>query len=59
VERFDRRYAVDHERAGWARRGRKGAQVWNRTGVILTEMDPDTNPTPESFAQKLVQTGFK
>src|SRR5215211_360429 len=55
VERYDRRYAVDNERAGWTRRGRKGAQVWNRTGVILNEMDPDTYPTPESFAQKLVQ----
>jgi len=55
VERFDRRYAADDERASWTRRGRKGAQVWNRTGVILNEMDPITYPTPESFAQKLVQ----
>jgi hypothetical protein len=55
VERFDLRYATDDERASWTRRGRKGAQVWNRTGVILNEMDPDTYPTSESFAQKLVQ----
>jgi hypothetical protein len=55
IERFDRWYAADDERASWTRRGRKGAQVWNRTGVILNEMDPDTYPTPESFAQKLVQ----
>jgi hypothetical protein len=55
VERFDLRYAADDERASWTRRGRKGAQVWNRTGVILNEMDPDTYPTSESFAQKLVQ----
>ena len=55
VERFNRRYAADDERASWTRRGRKGAQVWNRTGVILNELDPDTYPTSESFAQKLVQ----
>ncbi len=55
VERFDRRYAADDERASWTRRGRKGTQVWNRTGVILNEMDPDTYPTSESFAQTLVQ----
>jgi hypothetical protein len=55
VERFDRRYAADDERASWTRRGRKGSQVWNRTGVILNEMDPETYPTSESFAQKLVQ----
>lgn len=52
---FDRRYAAEDPRAGWTGRGRKGAQVWNRAGVVLNEMDPQTYPAVESFAQSLLQ----
>ncbi len=54
VTLFDRRYAAEDPRAGWTGRGRKGAQVWNRAGVVLNEMDPQTYPTVESFAQGLL-----
>ncbi|MEJ7816365.1 MAG: BREX system P-loop protein BrxC, partial [Rubrobacter sp.] len=52
---FDRRYAAEDPRAGWTGRGRKGVQVWNRAGVVLNEMDPQTYPAVESFAQSLLQ----
>jgi len=39
----------------WTRQGRKSAEVWNRAGVVLHEMDPATYPTAESFARQLVE----
>lgn len=52
--RFNQRYAPGNDKAGWRKQGRSGTQIWNRTGSILSEMDPRTYPTPESFAQALV-----
>ncbi len=54
IGRFNTRYAQDAQ-GGWERRGRKGAEVWNRAGAILQEMDPATYPTPESFAHNLAE----
>jgi hypothetical protein len=55
IQRYDERYAaLDKEGKGsWLQRGRKNTQVWNRSGVILHELFPDTYRTPESFAQSL------
>ncbi len=55
VARFDARYAAGNPRNVWTGRGRAGAQVWNRAGAILHEMDPRTYPAPESFARGLAQ----
>jgi len=51
--RFNERYAGDLEQRQWRRQGRKGAEVWNRVGAILHDMDPATYPTEESFARGL------
>jgi hypothetical protein len=55
IRRFNARYATN-EAGVWERRGRKGAEVWNRVGAILHEMDPATYPTPESFARHLAES---
>ncbi len=57
MDRYNRRFAggdADSPNA-WTRRGRKSAEVWNRVGVVLHELDPGLYPTVESFALKLVQ----
>ncbi|MBA3474041.1 MAG: BREX system P-loop protein BrxC [Rubrobacter sp.] len=55
VEIFDRRYASEHPNRGWMGTGRKSALVWDRVGVVLNELDPETYPTEASFTQSLVQ----
>ena len=55
IQRFDAEYAGGSARNGWLGRGRSGAEVWNRIGVILHQMDPRTYPTPESFAHGLAE----
>ncbi|RRR74208.1 MAG: BREX system P-loop protein BrxC [Candidatus Viridilinea halotolerans] len=55
IRRFDEEYACDKPINGWRKRGRSGAEVWNRIGVILHQMDARTYPTPESFARGLAQ----
>ena len=55
MQRFDTEYATGNARNGWLGRGRSGAEVWNRIGVILHQMDPRTYPTPESFAHGLAE----
>ena len=57
THRYDERYAhLDKDGKGaWVQRGRKNAQVWNRAGVILHEVFPDTYPAPDSFAHSLAQ----
>lgn len=52
---FDREYAAENPRRGWAGTGRKSAQVWNRAGVVLSKLDPKTYPAAESFAQSVLQ----
>ncbi len=57
VDRYNKRFAggdADSPNA-WTRRGRKSAEVWNRAGAILHEMDPRVYPSVESFARGLVQ----
>lgn len=55
IHRFNAEYAAGNERNRWLGRGRSGAEVWNRIGVILHQMDPRTYPTPESFAHGLAE----
>ena len=55
IQRFDAEYASGNERNRWLGRGRSGAEVWNRIGVILHQMDPRTYPAPESFAHGLAE----
>lgn len=52
---FDRKYADGKPDNEWTKRGRKGALVWDRVGVVLNELDPGTYPTAASFTQSLVQ----
>lgn len=55
IRRFDAEYVGGNQRNGWLGRGRSGAEVWNRIGVILHQMDPRTYPTAESFARGLAE----
>jgi hypothetical protein len=55
IKRYNARYAEGDPKKEWARQGRKSVEKWNRTGVILHEMDPSTYPAVESFARGLAQ----
>jgi len=61
LDEFERRYNARYaggdttSKQAWTRQGRKSAEVWNRAGVILHEMDPVTYPTQESFARQIVE----
>ena len=55
VQIYNRQYAHGNLRDEWTARGRKGAEAWNRAGVVLHEMDPRTYPAAESFAQQILQ----
>lgn len=55
IQRFDAEYARGNPRNGWLGRGRSSAEVWNRVGVILHQMDPRTYPAPDTFARNLAE----
>lgn len=55
IERFNRRYAAENPRDEWVRRGRKSGEKWSRASAILHDMDPDTYPSPDSYAKSLRQ----
>ena len=55
IRLFDDRYAEGKPNLGWMRTGRKGALKWERIGMTLHTLDPETYPRPESFTESLVQ----